>query len=224
MIEALPSRSRVQRKGFDPDTAQSAPIAAFQTPDPARRSSPSDSSAPCASMAEFLNRDGVGDTFRVSIWLPLRRAILINGPASAEEEMVEYTLAADPFSILTVVVAPAVLTNASSVLALGTNNRLARVADRTHAVTAQLAKLEPGAKSYELLDAQLPALQTRAQLLLRRFAAFTWVSDCLLVRLSSRSPVLSRCITADDRRSRQQPELALYAEPQRSSHWSAAVS
>jgi hypothetical protein len=42
-------------------------------------------------------------------------------------------IAADPFSILTVVVAPAVLTNASSVLALGTNNRLARVADRAHA-------------------------------------------------------------------------------------------
>jgi Protein of unknown function (DUF2721) len=47
----------------------------------------------------------------------------------------------DPFSILTVVVAPAVLTNASSVLALGTNNRLARVADRTYALTARLAKL-----------------------------------------------------------------------------------
>jgi hypothetical protein len=41
--------------------------------------------------------------------------------------MMQYILAgADPFSILTVVVAPAVLTNASSFLALGTNNRLAR--------------------------------------------------------------------------------------------------
>ena len=86
--------------------------------------------------------------------------------------MVEYTLAADPFSILTVVVAPAVLTNASSVLALGTNNRLARVADRTHAVTAQLAKLEPGAKGYEVSEAQLPDLQTRAQLLLRALRCF----------------------------------------------------
>jgi hypothetical protein len=87
--------------------------------------------------------------------------------------MMDYTLVgADPFSILTVVVAPAVLTNASSVLAMGTNNRLARVADRTHAVTAQLAKLEPGAKSYEVLDAQLPALQTRAQLLLRALRCF----------------------------------------------------
>jgi hypothetical protein len=108
--------------------------------------------------------------FESAIWLPLPRAILINGPASAEEEMMEYTLAADPFSILTVVVAPAVLTNASCVLALGTNNRLARVADRTHAF--QLAKLEPGATGYELLDAQLPALQTRAQLLLRALRCF----------------------------------------------------
>src|SRR5277367_6836681 len=93
--------------------------------------------------------------------------------ASVEDEMMEYTsVAADPFSILTVVVAPAVLTNASSVLALGTNNRLARVADRTHALAAQLAKLEPDAKSYKVLDAQLPALQTRAQLLLRALRCF----------------------------------------------------
>src|SRR5580693_6422870 len=87
--------------------------------------------------------------------------------------MMEYTsVAADPFSILTVVVAPAVLTNASSVLALGTNNRLARVADRTHAVIAQLAKLEPGAKSYKVSEAELPVLQTRAQLLLRGLRCF----------------------------------------------------
>ena len=77
-------------------------------------------------------------------------------------------LAADPFSILTVVVAPAVLTNASSVLALGTNNRLARVADRTHAVTTQLAD----AKDHEIWAAQLPDLQTRAQLLLRALRCF----------------------------------------------------
>ena len=87
--------------------------------------------------------------------------------------MMEYTLpGADPFSILTIVVAPAVLTIASSVLALGTNNRLARVADRTHAVIAQLSKLEPGARDYEVSKAQLPALQTRAQLLLRALRYF----------------------------------------------------
>jgi len=86
--------------------------------------------------------------------------------------MMELSLAADPFSILTIVVAPAVLTNASSVLALGTNNRLARVADRTHTVTAQLAKLEAGSKGYEVSEARLPDLQTRAQLLLRALRCF----------------------------------------------------
>ena len=85
----------------------------------------------------------------------------------------EYTsVGADPFSILTVVVAPAVLTNASSVLALGTNNRLARVADRTHALTAHLAKLEPGARDYEAAAGELAVLQTRAQLLLRALRCF----------------------------------------------------
>ena len=77
-------------------------------------------------------------------------------------------IVADPFSILTVVVAPAVLTNASSVLALGTNNRLARVADRAHAVTAQLA----GAKDHEGAVAEFAVLQTRAQLLLRALRCF----------------------------------------------------
>jgi hypothetical protein len=93
--------------------------------------------------------------------------------ASTEGGMIEYTsVAADPFSILTVVVAPAVLTNASSVLALGTNNRLARVADRTHVLTAQLAKLEPGARDHEASAAELATLQTRAQLLLRALRYF----------------------------------------------------
>jgi hypothetical protein len=77
-------------------------------------------------------------------------------------------IGADPFSILTVVVAPAVLTNASSVLALGTNNRLARVADRTHVMAAQLA----GAKDQKVPAAELATLQTRAQLLLRALRCF----------------------------------------------------
>src|ERR1700735_3378444 len=88
--------------------------------------------------------------------------------AIVEHEMMAYTSLADPFSILTVVVAPAVLTNASSVLALGTNNRLARVADRAHTVTAQLG----GARDHEVLAAELGALQTRAQLLLRALRCF----------------------------------------------------
>jgi hypothetical protein len=86
--------------------------------------------------------------------------------------VIEAGLSGDPFSILTVVVAPAVLTNASSVLALGTNNRLARVADRTHAVIAQSSQLEAGTKSYEVAETQLRALQTRAELLLRALRCF----------------------------------------------------
>ena len=137
----------------------------------------------------------------------------------------EYTsVAADPFSILTVVVAPAVLTNASSVLALGTNNRLARVADRSHTVAAQLAKLEPGARDRQFWTAELAALQTRAQLLLRALRCFYLGLDCSPVRRSSRLPVLSWCTTAGHRRSRQQLELASRVEHQRLSRWSAAAS
>jgi hypothetical protein len=58
-----------------------------------------------------------------------------------------------------------VLTNASSFSALGTNYRLARLADRSHAVTAQLAKLEPGSRYYEVSKAELAALEMRAELL-----------------------------------------------------------
>jgi hypothetical protein len=77
-------------------------------------------------------------------------------------------ITADPFSILTIVAAPAVLTNASSVLALGTNNRLARVADRAHAVSEHLAD----ATDHEGWAAKLAVLQTRAQLLLRALRCF----------------------------------------------------
>ena len=44
----------------------------------------------------------------------------------------------NPFAVLTLIAAPAVFTNASSVLALGTGNRLARVVDRTRQLTNQL--------------------------------------------------------------------------------------
>ncbi len=50
-------------------------------------------------------------------------------------------LADNPFAALTIVVAPAVLTNASSVLCLGTGNRIARVVDRTRVLNAELATL-----------------------------------------------------------------------------------
>ncbi|HEY7167237.1 MAG TPA: DUF2721 domain-containing protein [Candidatus Binatia bacterium] len=49
---------------------------------------------------------------------------------------------ANPFAVLSLIVAPAVLTNASSVLALSTSNRFARAADRSRELAKQLE--EPG--------------------------------------------------------------------------------
>jgi len=44
----------------------------------------------------------------------------------------------NPFAVLSLIVAPAVLTNASSVLAMSTSNRLARAVDRARELSKQL--------------------------------------------------------------------------------------
>src|SRR2546422_7930461 len=44
----------------------------------------------------------------------------------------------NPLAVLTLIAAPAVFTNASSVLVLGTGNRLARVVDRARYIAQQL--------------------------------------------------------------------------------------
>src|SRR5438477_10638615 len=72
-----------------------------------------------------------------------------------------------PFAALTIVVAPAILTNASSILCLGTANRLARVVDRTRVVSAELAHAAPNAESHLLCQRQLEALRVRWTLVLR---------------------------------------------------------
>jgi hypothetical protein len=69
-------------------------------------------------------------------------------------------------------VAPAILTNASSVLALGTSNRLARVVDRTRIVAAKLASLELESADYHAWAAQLVPLQVRTQLLVKALRLF----------------------------------------------------
>jgi hypothetical protein len=45
---------------------------------------------------------------------------------------------ANPFAALSLIIAPAVLTNASSILVLSTSNRLARAIDRARTLAAQL--------------------------------------------------------------------------------------
>jgi Protein of unknown function (DUF2721) len=75
-----------------------------------------------------------------------------------------------PFAALTIVVAPAILTNASSVLCMGTTNRLARVVDRTRAVSA--ASFPPNTESFMARQRQLEALRVRWNLVLRALKFF----------------------------------------------------
>ena len=82
------------------------------------------------------------------------------------------TIADNPLAVLTGVVAPAVLTNACSVLALGTGNRIARVVDRTRVVSAQFAALAPGSAEHDAHIRQLERLRVRAHLLLRALRLF----------------------------------------------------
>lgn len=85
----------------------------------------------------------------------------------------QYTaVAGNPFAVLTAIVAPAILTNASSVLALGTSNRLARVVDRTRVVAAELDALEPDSPAYQGWAAQLQPLGVRVQLLVKALRLF----------------------------------------------------
>jgi Protein of unknown function (DUF2721) len=78
----------------------------------------------------------------------------------------------NPFAVLTAIVAPAILTNACSVLSLGTGNRLARVVDRTRVVAAEIKSREPGSPEFLAWLDQLAGLQIRAQLLIGALRAF----------------------------------------------------
>ena len=78
----------------------------------------------------------------------------------------------NPFAALTIVVAPAILTNASSVLCLGTANRLARVVDRTRAVSAELTQAAPNTEGYLACRRKLDALRVRWTLVLKALKLF----------------------------------------------------
>ena len=87
--------------------------------------------------------------------------------------MLQYSvLESNPFAVLTAIVAPAILTNASSVLALGTGNRLGRVVDRTRIVAKDRASYPPGSAEHHAWSEQLRALQVRAQMLVRALRLF----------------------------------------------------
>lgn len=78
----------------------------------------------------------------------------------------------NPFTVLTAVAAPAVLTNACSVLALGTANRIARVVDRSRVVMTARAALDPSHPEYTGFSQQIDKLRIRGNLLLRALRLF----------------------------------------------------
>jgi len=70
-----------------------------------------------------------------------------------------------PFAVLTAVVAPALLTNSSTVLVLGLGNRIARVIDRTRTVASVMARVDKNSELYQRLQEQRGHLKRRSQML-----------------------------------------------------------
>ena len=82
-------------------------------------------------------------------------------------------LASNPFAILTFIAAPAILINASSVMALGTSNRFARAIDRARHLAAQLdARTDEHDPATRLRVRQLAYAERRVLLLVRALTAF----------------------------------------------------
>ncbi len=79
----------------------------------------------------------------------------------------------NPYAVLSLIVAPAILTNASSVLIMSTSNRLARGADRARELSKQLEETS----DYSSVEAkrrlkELTAAERRTLLLLRSLRSF----------------------------------------------------
>ncbi|HET9365490.1 MAG TPA: DUF2721 domain-containing protein [Candidatus Angelobacter sp.] len=83
-----------------------------------------------------------------------------------------------PFAVLTLIAAPAVFTNASSVLALGTGNRLARVVDRTRLLAKDLHGSEIDNLTRSLWMSHLGRLEQRGALLVRALSFFYTAIGC----------------------------------------------
>ena len=99
----------------------------------------------------------------------------------------------NPFAVLdTAVVAPAILTNACSVLALGTGNRVARVVDRTRAITTELATIAKGTPLYENRVANIKRLRNRSQRLLLTALRIIYASCSEVSRRARSSRSLER--------------------------------
>lgn len=79
----------------------------------------------------------------------------------------------NPFAVLSLIVAPAILTNATSVLIMSTSNRLARGVDRAREISKQLEETSDfsGEEPQRRLR-ELSATEQRALLILRALRSF----------------------------------------------------
>jgi hypothetical protein len=88
-------------------------------------------------------------------------------------------LESNPFAILTFIAAPAVLTNASSVLVLGTTNRFGRNVDRARELITLLEGRDPNTDEEAGLYRQLlQLLEGRMKLLVRAMSLFYFSIGC----------------------------------------------
>jgi len=82
-------------------------------------------------------------------------------------------LPSNPFAVLSFIVAPAILTNSSTVLILSTSNRLARAVDRARALGKELeASPDPGSEADAQRLRELTVVEKRSVLLVRALRIF----------------------------------------------------
>lgn len=78
---------------------------------------------------------------------------------------------ANPFAVLSLIVAPAILTNAASVLTMSTSNRLARAVDRARELSKQL-ETDPTCPESARRLKELASAEERSVLLVRALRGF----------------------------------------------------
>jgi MFS family permease len=82
-------------------------------------------------------------------------------------------LPSNPFAVLSFIVAPAILTNSSTVLILSTSNRLARAVDRARALSKELdASQDPPSEADAQRLRELTVVEKRSVLLVRALRIF----------------------------------------------------
>jgi hypothetical protein len=119
----------------------------------------------------------------------------------------------NPFSLLTFIAAPAILTNASSVNALSTSNRLARSLERARAISTQIEEHEGDQDSGNEVRIKLLKFAERRTLIIVRaltcfyvaigsFAAASLISLLGAVFVAAHQELLQGCFRNADVASR----------------------